>query len=90
MRFIDNCPFCFPTQPVYLQGDNWRVIVHEEANHYLLVPKEHLPSTAASLAKSADMFEAIEGMGWPMEIVVHLNGYQGWSGHLCVHLYRRG
>jgi len=89
MRFIDNCPFCFPSQPVYLQGDNWRVICTDEPNHYLLVPKEHLPCRAASLAKCADMFEAIEGMGWPMEIVVHLNGYHVSINHLHVHLYRR-
>lgn len=91
MRVKEGCVLCFPDQPIYLQGDNWRIIVApDEPNHYLLAPKEHLPCTGASLARSGAMFEAIEGITWPMEIVVHLNGFHlGLPHHLHIHLYRR-
>ena len=90
MRFVDECPFCVPSKPVYLRGDNWRVICTDEPNHYVLAPKEHLTCTAKNLARCSDMFEAIEGMGWPMEIVVHLNSWHTSVNHLHAHLYRKG
>lgn len=86
---VNNCPFCYPAHPVYLHGENWHIICTDEPNHYILAPKQHLPCTAQALSTFRHAFEAIKNITFPLEVVVHLNGYHISVNHLHVHLYRR-
>ena len=86
---IKNCPLCHPQHEIYVEGEDYRVLCTSEPNHYILASREHLPCTASALSKCRWIFDVIGGMGWPMEIVIQLNGHQMGVNHLSVHLYRR-
>lgn len=89
MNLKQGCPFCFPNHEVYVQGKTWRMLCTDEPDHYVLVPKEHLTATTDELAKARALFEALYYLSWPMEIVIHLNGYHTSIEHLHVHVYRK-